>query len=150
MEARGQSAALALIEWREGCARALDRPRRWICSDDLLLRIARDLPTSPEALLSTAEMPKRLAERFGNEILAAVTASNEPERLALIDGQTERPRPDKNGLRQLQDRARLRAEELGVQPEVLATRRELSELLVGTPPERISSGWRQGKLRDLV
>ncbi|MCY3787933.1 MAG: ribonuclease D, partial [Gemmatimonadetes bacterium] len=37
---RTRCAALALLEWRESCAQRLNRPRRWLCSDQLLVRIA--------------------------------------------------------------------------------------------------------------
>ena len=40
MSGTQQLAALSLIGWRERCAQKLDRPRRWIMSDDLLSRIA--------------------------------------------------------------------------------------------------------------
>ncbi len=150
MERRAQHAALSLIEWRETCAQKLDRPRRWICDDGLLLRVARALPINQEELTSIAEMPRRLAGRFGAEILAAVADRDGSEKADLINQRRDQPRPDKNGLRQLQDRARLRAEELGIQPEVLATRKELGELLVGLPSERISNGWRSNQLQDLI
>ena len=147
MEDHGKCAALSLVEWREKCAQKLDRPRRWILSDELLLRIAGTCPTTQEKLTSIAEMPQRLAERFGSEILAA-TADH--EKMAFVEKQPDKPRPSKSALKQLQDNAKLRAQELGIHPEVLATRKELSELLVGAASGRIADGWRWNELKDLV
>ena len=45
-------AALALVEWRERCAQRLDRPRRWLCSDELLVRVAKALPNRVDDLTS--------------------------------------------------------------------------------------------------
>ena len=148
--AGGRSAALSLVEWREKCAQKLNRPRRWILSDELLLRIADTVPTTQDNLASIPEMPQRLVERFGGEILAATADCRGSERLDFVEGHLERPRPSKNGLKRLQHAAKLRAQELGIQPEVLATRKELVDLLVGAPSGRAAKGWRWNELKDMV
>ena len=143
-----QCAALALVEWRERCAQRSDRPRSWICSDRLLLRVARALPRRREDLAGIAEMPPRLAHRFGGEILSAIAVSDSVENRRLV---RERPaRPDNGGLKQLRDRAKRRAHDLDIEPQVLATRRELGELLMGMPQGRIAAGWRWNELKGLV
>lgn len=151
MEDSAKYAALSLVEWREKCARKLNRPRRWILSDALLLRIARTLPTTQKKLASIAEMPQHLTERFGAEILAATTNHDQSERTSFIEKQLDKPRPDKNKLKQLQDDFKRRAQELGIHPEILATRKELSELIVGTASGRVAKGgWRWDVLSDLI
>ena len=151
MEDNVKYAALSLVEWREKCAQKLNRPRRWILSDVLLLRIAKTLPTTQKNLSSIAEMPQRLAERFGTEILAAAANHDQSEEISSIQKQLDKPRPDKNKLKQLQDDFKQRAQELGIRPEVLATRKELCELIVGTASGRVAKGgWRWDVLSDLV
>ncbi|MED5535921.1 MAG: ribonuclease D [Pseudomonadota bacterium] len=151
MEDNVKYAALSLVEWREKCAQKLNRPRRWILSDVLLLRIAKTLPTTQKNLASIAEMPPRLAERFGAEILAAAANHDQSEEISSIQKQLDKPRPDKNKLKQLQDDFKQRAQELGIRPEVLATRKELCELIVGTASGRVAKGgWRWDVLSDLV
>ena len=151
MEDNVKYAALSLVEWREKCAQKLNRPRRWILSDMLLLRIAKTLPTTQKNLASIAEMPQRLAERFGAEILAAAANHDQSEETSSIQKQLDKPRPDKNKLKQLQDDFKQRAQELGIRPEVLATRKELCELIVGTASGRVAKGgWRWDVLSDLV
>lgn len=145
-----QCAALALIEWRENCAQELDRPRRWVMSDELLVRATKVHPTSQQELTSITEMPARLAERFGADMLAALESCNGPEKLEFVRGQLGGERPDRQELKQLQDRAKTRAQELGIQTEILATRKELGELLIGSPSERIARGWRWNELKALV
>ena len=145
-----QCAALALVSWRERYAQTLDRPRRWIMSDELLLRIARTLPEDLESLKSIAEMPSRLADRSGHDILSELQDSDGVDQRALIDTYLTLERPDKNELQAFQERVRGRADELGIRSEVLATRKELGEILVGRPSGRVDEGWRQLELQSLL
>ena len=145
-----QCAALALVSWRERYAQTLDRPRRWIMSDELLLRIARTLPEDLESLKSIAEMPSRLADRSGHDILSELQDSDGVDQRALIDTYLTLERPDKNELQAFQERVRGRADELGIRTEVLATRKEIGEILVGRPSGRVDEGWRQLELQSLL
>lgn len=141
-------AALALVEWRERCAQRLDRPRRWLCSDQLLVRIAKALPNRVDDLTSIPELPKRMARRFGSEMIAAVAGSETAGNLRLVN-KSRSQIPD-GDLKQLRDRARTRARKLNIDPQVLATRRELSGLLSGAPSGRTGGGWRWNELKGLV
>ena len=150
MEPLQQCAALAMVGWRERRAQSLDRPRRWIMSDELLSRIARSLPQDQESLQSVPDIPRRLANHSGREILTELQNCGGADQSALIEKHLPLERPDKIALQTLQERVRVRAEELGIQSEVLATRKEMSEFLVGRPSDRISAGWRQEELESLV
>ncbi len=141
-------AALALVEWREQCAKRFNRPRGWICSDGLLMRIAKVFPRKHDELLGIPEMPRRLAKRSGDEILSAIAASVNEKNLRLVN--EPKGVPVNGGLKQLRDRARKRARELDIDPQVLATRKELDELLRGVPSGRIAAGWRRNELNGLV
>ncbi len=146
LDAATRAAAMALVEWREATARELDRPRRWIMSDDLLLRIATVKPTDPARLAALPDMPKRLAARSGADIIAALEARERAEIEALLARAGPAERPDKQAFKALQERVRRRAAELGVEPEVIAARRDLVALLAGRPPEHLVSGWRAAVL----
>ncbi len=143
-------AALALVNWRERYAQSLDRPRRWIMSDELLLRIAKSLPEDLESLQAVAEMPKRLVDRSGHELLSALQDSNGADQRALVETHLPPERPQKRQLQALHERVRARADDLGLHSEVLATRKEMSEFLVGRPTDRIVDGWRQPELQSLL
>ena len=150
LELRSQCAALALVRWRERCAQTLDRPRRWILSDDLLLRIARSLPRNVDALKSIPEIPCRLAERWGTDILSSLEDCDRPETREVVSAHANGGRPDKKTLQELQERVRRRADELGIQAEILATRKELGELITGRSAERSTTGWRWVELEPLL
>jgi len=147
---RHQVAALAMVGWRERYAQSRDRPRRWIMSDEVLMRIAKDLPKDLQTLKAIPEMPGRLADHSGEEILSELRDSDGEEPRALIEANLPLERPDKRELQSLQERVRLRAEALGIQGEVLATRKEIAEMLSGRPSDRIDGSWRHAELEQLL
>lgn len=147
LDAQTQAAAMALVEWRETAAARLDRPRRWIMSDELLMRVAASRPATPERLAAVPEMPKRLAARSGVEIVAALETCERAEIRALLERAAPAGKPDRQALKALQERVRRRAAELGIEPEVLATRRDLAALLAERPPAHLAEGWRAEVLR---
>ena len=148
LNARTRCAALALVEWRESCAQRLNRPRRWLCSDQLLVRIAKTMPNRPDDLSGIPELPKRFARRFGDEIVSAIAASKTEKNLRLVD--VRRAPIQESQFKRLRDGARQRAGKLNVDPQVLATRQELLDLLRGHSSGRIAVGWRWDQLKGLV
>ena len=148
LDARSRCAALALIEWRERCAQRLNRPRRWLCSDGLLVRIAKTMPKRPDDMSGIPELPRKFARRFGEEIVSAIASSKTEKNLHLVD--VQRAPIQEGQFKRLRDGTRQRAGQLSIDPQVLATRQELLDLLRGTPSGRMVGGWRQDQLRGLV
>ena len=142
LTADARAAAYTLVRWRESRARELDRPRRWILADELVIRIARSMPQTTAQLRAVSEMPARLAARSGRAMLEAIEASRSPELRREADRALPGAKPDQNQLKALQALVRERAGQLGIHPEVLATRRELSALATGLAPTTLQSGWR--------
>ena len=139
-----RAGAIALVEWREQRAKSLNRPRRWILADDQLVRIAAALPRSMSELEQVQNLPPRLIARSGSLLLAAMAEAED------IDEVPESNPPDRTLVKQLQSEIRQRAEALGIQPELLATRRDIASAAAGRPPEIVSSGWRRSVLSDLL
>lgn len=135
-----QCAALELVRWRERAAQRADRPRRWLLEDDKLLALAAALPATPDAIDSL--MPPRFIARNGADIVAAVARRDEPEVQAIVGAGAAQQVPDKNKVKALQEDARKRAAELGLEPEILATKRDLVALAAGKPPTHLRNGWR--------
>ena len=136
----GQCAALALVRWREAAAQRADRPRRWLLADETLLALAANLP-STEAELANF-VPAKFAARRGAELLAALAERLDPALQALVRERGNPQAPDKTRLKALQEKVRQRAAALGIEPEILATRRDLAALELGAPPEHLQTGWR--------
>jgi ribonuclease D len=139
---RAQCAVLALLEWRERRARDADRPRRWILTDEQLLKISRALPASFVELSAIAELPRGIVAHSGAEILAVIGSSDSSERRAVIESMLVDRKPDKAAVAALQDTVLKRARALGIHAEVLATRKDIVAIAAGAAPESVLSAWR--------
>jgi ribonuclease D len=143
-----QCAALALVQWREAAAQRADRPRRWLIADEALLEIAARLPAAPDGF--DGLLPARFAARHAEELLAVIAARGDPAIEAVVRRYAQHQIPDKARVKALQERVRQRAAELGIEPEILATRRDLVALAQGSVPAHLESGWRAGVLDGIT
>lgn len=134
-----------IAAWRENEARRLDRPRRWIISDDLLLQIARSRPGAPEALNSLRGFPKGLGPDQVTQLLKAVQRG-----VDLPREQWPAPAPRAKPLTESEEvvvdvaMALLReiARQQRIGPEAVGGRRDVVALLQGDQEARLAHGWR--------
>ena len=145
LRGKRRAAALALLDWREAKAQSKNLQRRWILPDDQLVAIASRLPTTPADLDSIPDLPQRLKSRHGKSLLAALEAAPLPGA-----DPASASSPDKTVVKAMQASVRARAEALGIESEVLATRRDISAAAQGLTPDAFASGWRSVLLADLV
>ena len=143
-----QCAALALVRWRETAAQRSDRPRRWLLADDALLAIAAALPRDADALASLAE--SKFIARSAPAVLAAIASRDDTELQAEARANAAQPMPDKLLVKSLQDHVRQHAATLGIEPEILATKRDLVGIALGDPPPHLRAGWRAQELAPLL
>jgi len=141
---RGRKRALAarLAAWREREAISRNRPRQWILRDSVLLDIAYRQPASIEAMSAIEGMPAKLLSRAGRDLLREIAAS------ATDENDYSPPRAPDEGqkalLKEMQSRVQRCAEELGIAAETVASKRELSAVVVsGIRESRVFSGWRR-------
>lgn len=143
LDPRRRATAITLARWRETRAMERDRPRGWILSDDALYEIARALPQNRSQLESLRSLPQGVIDNCAADLLAAVESSahlssSEPVRRAV------RPDPAAQArLKALAAAVRRIAEQLQLTPEVLATRRDLQQLLNGDMDVPPLQGWRR-------
>lgn len=138
---RRRAAAARLADWREAEAIRRNRPRQWIMRDNVLLDIAYRLPGSDAELTDIQGVPGKTVRRVGHQLLEAV---------ALSAGDRNRytpPRPPDEGqktlLREMQSRVANCAAELGITAETVASKRELSAVIItGNRDSRVFTGWR--------
>ena len=138
---RKRAAAARLAAWREREAIHRNRPRQWILRDNVLLDMAYHLPTSSEQLAEIKGMPAKLLNRVGPQLLQEIEAS------ATDDNNYRPPRPpdeaQKELLKEMQSRVQKCAEDLGIAAETVASKRELSSVVIGGGAKsRVFSGWR--------
>lgn len=139
-----QCAALGLVRWREAAAQRSDRPRRWLLADEVLLAIAAALPRDAAALGALAQ--SKFLVRSAPGVLAALDSRSDPELQSEVRANAAQAAPDKTTVKALQERVRQHAAVLGIEPEILATRRDLVAVALGAPPQHLKEGWRAREL----
>ncbi|MGD8341431.1 MAG: HRDC domain-containing protein, partial [Gammaproteobacteria bacterium] len=144
LRGKRRATASALVEWREERAKTSNRPRRWILADDQLVRIATTLPRSTAELEAIPNLPPRLVARSGSQLLEAIEGAEE------IADAPQRAAPDRGLVKALQEKVRSRARELGIQPELLATRRDIARIAAEQTPDALPAGWRRAVLAELL
>jgi len=143
-----QCAALALVRWREAAAQRSDRPRRWLLADEALLAIAATLPRDANALAALAE--SKFIARSTPAILAAIESRNDAELQAEVRANAMQPMPDKTLVKSLQERVRQHAAALGIEPEILATKRDLIGVALNDPPLHLRTGCRSQQVASVL
>jgi ribonuclease D len=144
LDAAASGAARALAAWRERRAMARDLPRGWVLPDEAIYELAAARPRTREALARIASVPAGTASRAGDQLLAAIAAAAGPAQPREAED-AGRPGPEQLRLQKaLQKELTTIAVELGIQPEILATRRELSAIARGARDVPALSGWRKG------
>ena len=146
---RGQrrSAAARLAAWREREALRANRPRQWIAKDAALIDIAARLPKSVDELNDIDDLPGGLVRRSGKRLLEVVAES-------AADEQSYRPTPapseeQKLLVKKMQKLVADCAESLGLSAETVASKKELSAVIIGGAREsRVFSGWRRELIGD--
>jgi len=140
---REHAAGRELAQWREERAIASNRPRGWILPDDALFAIATQLPATLEALESIRSVPPGTVRRHGEELLARVRDSRVEPGDDEPTARSGRPDPEVVALAaRLMQAIRDEATRLEINPELLATRRDVDALAQGDTSSNLLSGWR--------
>ena len=140
-----QARARALCAWREERAIRINRPRQWVLPDKALLAIAATDPSDVSALEGVDGLAPAIARRQGKRILDRLSDANAQVAADAIDfvQQTRPESLDSTQVKRLGKLVAACADELGIAPELLATRKELSGLLRGQLDQRVTGGWRR-------
>lgn len=135
-------AARLLASWRERRAMQMDRPRGWILRDDALMAVATALPADKAALERIRLLPPAVRRKAGDELLHVVEQARSIDTPA--PGQPEPLTPEqKTAVAAGMKRVRSIADNLGLSPAMLATRREVTRLVRGATTSPVLEGWRK-------
>jgi ribonuclease D len=145
----------ALAGWREEQARLRDLPRSFVMKESSLIALARRRPRRKAELMDIPDLPARQAERLADTILALVrdVESLPPEELPPAPVRGARDERGRKLLDRLAEVTRERAEQMGMPAPVLASRRELKQLLLLRPeelPPPALAGWRWEALAEAL
>lgn len=134
-----------LAAWREQCARQLDKPRKWILSDDVLLNLAQRMPDKPDKLAGIRGMPETIIRDFGSELIDRIQQAR-----ALPKSEWPTPRAHFAPTRDqelLIDSLMLLVKYLAfnnqITPATLAARKEVERLVRGERELNLLKGWRR-------
>jgi len=136
-----------LAEWRERTAQAENRPKSWLLRDELLFDMAKLQPETVTELANVRGVNERVITRYGKELCQLIASAKDSSPIPL----NEKGRPAKKTQQQeaildiLTALVRIRAEENSLNPAILATRKDLEELMFSTNNEcQLLHGWRFG------
>jgi len=140
-----QAVARALAGWREQRAIASDKPRGWILSEEALYALATLAPATAGDLEQVRALPPATIRKRGEELLALMRDARESARDLPPSPAPQRPTPEQTQrIGRLQQRMKDVAADLGIQPEVLATRRDVEGMVLGSPEQSpLLRGWRR-------
>jgi ribonuclease D len=129
----------ALAQWRESVAQERDLPRRFVIGDEALVALAQ-AAGSGRLGERIDQLPHGQRKRFGPAIeqtLARADTENY-QRPAWLDPLTPE---DRDRLKELQQAVKAVADDLRVEPPLIASKKELTRLIRGERPEWLN-GWR--------
>jgi len=136
--------AQALAVWREEQARRVNRPRRWVLKDEVIVDIARRAPRDLAALGQIRGLEGRSLERHGEKLLSLV------EQACQLPREAWPQRPKATRLTPQQDAVvdlmmaivRTRGAEHDVSTALLGNRKALEALVAGVEDSPLLQGWR--------
>lgn len=144
-----RATAKLLAGWREALAIKVDKPRGWILADDALREMSERLPSTSEELERIRSLPPAVVRKRGLELLSLIAQAQELAADEPAAFTPPKPDPQKLALvTKLMNAVRARATEINVSPELLATRRDVEQLVFSGRAERLSGGWRREALGD--
>jgi ribonuclease D len=122
----------AISEWREKMAQQEDRPKSWLLRDELLFDIAKLQPETGTDLAAVRGINENVVRRYGKELCQLIsTAKNQPPIPLNSDGRAAKKTQQQEAILDiLTALVRIRAEENLLNPSILATRKDLEELLL--------------------
>ena len=134
-----------LADWREQRAQQLNKPRKWVMSDDVLLNLAQRQPDKLEKLASIRGMPESIARDCGKQLIDQIQqARNLPD--SALPQTRDRFIPTREQellIDSLLLYLKYLAYDNQVSPATLANRKEIERLIQGERELDILRGWRR-------
>lgn len=133
-----------LAAWREDRAKTMDKPRKWILRDELLVDLARRLPKNIDTLRNMRGLEPHIYKRYGAEILEVISSALQlPEEKWPTLGFRFTPSPEQEPLVDIMMAiVRQSGFRNGISPLTMASRRDLEKLLTDKVEQPLLHGWR--------
>lgn len=137
--------AQALARWRECHAQKINKPKRWILKDDILLAMANG-PAKNTHDLETAGVSSKTRERYGKEWLKLLDdARHIPAEQHPVRQRFERLTNEQRNLgKKLMKALQAIGEQQQIDPGLIATRKIINKLITGERDKLpVLQGWRK-------
>lgn len=147
-----RATAKLLAQWREELAIKHDKPRGWILADDALREISERMPRDASELAQLRTLPPGTIRKRGAELVDIVSKGHASRDSQSAYAQPPRPEPQQLArVSRLMSLVRSRAEAIAVSPELLATRKDIEQLVFTGKTGHLLEGWRAEAIgRSLV
>ena len=145
MDEPGLKALQALAAWREKTAKLKNRARGFVISDSGLMQLARLRPSSEKEIREIEEIHPGALNRYQTRLLQLITDSQSST--ITVENIEKLSNTQHKQLKAMRRFVSESAQELGIDPALLASRRELEKLIRAAAtgqqiPERFL-GWRK-------
>jgi len=139
------NAARVIAGWREEQAIRIDKPRRWVIPDPVILDIARVSSDSPQDIDKVEGLSSPWLRRQKDTFLHLLKlAHNAPrDTWPSREGRPRLTPGEEQMMKAMQNAVKACAEELNISATMLATRRDLDSMLRASTETRIHRGWRR-------
>jgi ribonuclease D len=150
MDCNALKALQALAAWREKTAKMKNRARGFVISDSGLMQLARLRPSSEKEIREIEEIHPGALHRYQTRLLQLITDSQFST--ATVENIEKLSNTQHQQLKAMRRSVSESAQELGIDPALLASRRELEKLIRAAAmgqqiPERFL-GWRKEIITD--
>jgi ribonuclease D len=139
------SALQQLAAWRERTARTENRPRNWLLRDDGIIDLAQLQPQNMSDLNRIKALNERFVRRHGQDILQVIDLAKQQDPPALTNSKSRKSLniQEEAKVDALMALVRLTANENNLNPNILASRKDLEKLVQNGADSSLLKGWRE-------
>ena len=141
-----------LAAWREVTARKENRPRNWLVKDDAIVDMAQLLPEDMNELLRIKNLQDRFVKKYGEVLLEIIHKgrNHSPEPLVEVIRRDKLTGQQEAMVDALSVIVRLQAEIHELNPNTLASRKELQAFIQNQDESVLLSDWRKPLIGDAL
>ena len=134
--------ARELVVWRERRAQSLDIPRRWVLSNQTLVELCVRRPRNLHHLRHVSSLSERNIKTCGPAIIAIVRKHRRRSNYQAKWTTDTSDESFKKDVKLVMGMLRSAAEERGIAPRLLGSRKDVESLIRGNSSSKIMKGWR--------
>ena len=127
-------------QWRELEAMKKNLPRKWIIKDKTITEIIKKRIREKSELNDIKSLPKNVIEEHGTQILKIM--KNISDKKKTDSGIMRATEKQKRDVSEAQKKVKIISKNLGVEPELIATKKEIKNFILGEKNVRFMHGWR--------